>query len=131
MTLVLDASAALELVLVTPRGRRVMEALEQQDLVAPELVDAECASALARLERAGQVTPEEADRAVRDFRRLPFARVSHLFLTERAWALRDRVRVADAFYVACSELVRAPLLTCDRRLAAAALPGVPVLLVQD
>lgn len=44
--------------------------------------------------------------------------------------MRSRIRVADAYYVACAQLLRAPLLTCDRRLASAPMPDVAVLLVQ-
>jgi predicted nucleic acid-binding protein len=129
VTLVLDASAAVELVLATERGLRVADRLPGEDLLAPELLDAECVSALARLERAGAVTAAEGDAAVRALLTLPLTRVSHLPLTGAAWSLRDRVRTADGFYVACARWVKAPLLTCDRRLAAAAVPELVVLLV--
>jgi len=48
-------------------------------------------------------------------------RVSHRPLLDRCWELRDTVSVYDAAYVALAEAVDAPLLTADRRLAAA--PG--------
>jgi len=129
VTLVLDASAAVELVLGTTRGRSVGARITP-DLVCPELLDAEVLSALARLVRAKQVTEQTADIAAAAVARLPATRLSHLVLSERAWALRDRVRVADAFYAACAAVLAAPLLTCDARLAAAPLPGVDVLLVR-
>jgi predicted nucleic acid-binding protein len=127
--LVLDASAAVELVLGTALGQAVAERL-LPDLVTPELLDVEVLSALARLARTGEVSAGDASAAAAAAARLPATRVPHLRLVERAWDLRDRVRVADAFYVACAEQVRAPLLTCDGRLAAAPLPGVDVLLVR-
>lgn len=129
MTLVLDASAAVELVLATERGLRVADRLEGEELVAPELLDAECVSALARLERAGAVSAADGESAVRALLTLPLTRISHLALTGAAWRLRDRVRTADAFYVACARWVDAPVLTCDRRLAAAGVPDLAVLLV--
>lgn len=89
----------------------------------------ECLSALARLSRAGQVSSSDADTAAAALKRLPALRLSHLALTADAWRLRDRVRLADGFYVAAAVLVHAPLLTCDRRLASAPLPEVDVLVV--
>ena len=128
MTLVLDASAAVELALWTERGRRVADRLGD-DLFAPELLDVEALAALARLVRSGDVRAEDADTAVAALLRLPLTRVSHLALAAGAWRLRDRVRLADAFYASCAALLSAPLLTCDGRLARAPLPGVSVLLV--
>jgi len=129
VTVVLDASATVELLLRTARGDRVQPHLVGQDLVAPELLDAECLSAIARLERADQVTPAEADAAVHALSRMPVLRVSHLALAQGAWTHRHQVRVADGFYVACARLLDAPLLTCDARLAAAPL-DVALLLVR-
>lgn len=129
MTLVLDASAAVELVLGTPRGRRVADRLLGEDLLAPELLDAECVSALARLERAGAVSAHDGDTAVQALLTLPLTRVSHLALAGAAWGLRAQVRTADGFYVACARWVGAPLLTCDRRLATSAVTDLAVLLV--
>lgn len=45
----------------------------------------------------------------------------HRRLAVRAWQLRDSVTYYDATYVALAELLDAPLVTLDRRLAQA--PG--------
>jgi predicted nucleic acid-binding protein len=45
----------------------------------------------------------------------------HRLLASRAWELRDTVTYYDASYVALAELLDAPLVTLDRRLAQA--PG--------
>lgn len=128
--LVLDASAAIELLLDTRRGRRVAAAVSSGQVVAPELLDIEACSALARLERTGALGRVDADRLVEELASLPVERFPHAVLVQTAWGLRDRVRVADAFYVACATVAGAPLLTCDRRLSRAALVGVTVTLVQ-
>ncbi len=129
MTLVIDASAVVELLLRTPRGVAVAERLER-DMLAPELLDVEVVSACARLVRSGAVAPGHADAVVRQLVRFPADRIAHAPLITSVWALRDRVRVADAFYVACAAAFRAPLLTCDARLAAAPLARTAVLLVR-
>ena len=50
--IVLDASAAVELLLGTPVGARVAGLIESDALLAPELLDVEVVSAVARLVRA-------------------------------------------------------------------------------
>lgn len=126
---VLDASAAVDLLLRTPRGGRVAARLEGSDLCAPELFDVEVCSALARLQRAGEVAADDADDAVRRLATMPADRIPNAMVLARAWQLRARVRVTDAFYVGCAELMSAALVTADGRLARAALPGLTVTLV--
>jgi predicted nucleic acid-binding protein len=127
--IVLDASAAVELLAGSAVGRRVGSLLRVDDVVAPELLDVEATSALARLVRAGAVTDESASTRVRALHRMPVTRIPHRPLLDRAWQLRDRVRTSDAFYVACAELVDGSLLTTDARLGRAALTGVTITVV--
>lgn len=51
----------------------------------------------------------------------PMERYSHEPLVHRIWQLRGNLTAYDAAYVALAEALRAPLLTCDSKLAAA--PG--------
>lgn len=125
----LDASAAVELLLGTRAGARVGQELESDAVLAPELLDVEVVSAFARLVRSGAVTPAGAGARVGVLLRLPVRRIPHRPLTARAWDLRDRVRVSDAYYVACAEWAGASLLTTDARLGRAALPGLTVTVV--
>ena len=127
--MVLDASAAVDLLLDSRLGRRVAEQLDD-DLVAPELLHVEVCSAFARFVRAGVVDSSKADGAVGRLAQLPVTSVSDALLVAPAWLLRDRVRISDAFYVACAMAFRAPLLTTDARLGSAALPGVTVTVVR-
>lgn len=127
--IVLDASAAVELLLGTPVGARVAGLIESDALLAPELLDVEVVSAVARLVRGGVVSVAGGQARVDALNRLPLRRIPHRPLTARAWDLRDRVRVADAYYVACAEWARASLLTTDARLGRAALPGLTVTVV--
>jgi predicted nucleic acid-binding protein len=104
---VLDASAAVERLPGTDRGRRVAVHLRDQSLVAPELLDVEVASARDLLERQAVLDRADADGVVRLLAQLPVDRVPHGLLLPRAWALRPSIRIADAFYVACAQLCAA------------------------
>jgi predicted nucleic acid-binding protein len=127
--LIVDASAVVDLITLAPRGIGVARQIVEEELLAPELVDAEVLSAVARQQRAGGLTETEADDAVDRFTNLSLLRASHVLLTEQAWHLRHRMRISDAFYVACAQLMKAALITTDGRLARAPLPGVSILLV--
>ena len=128
--LVLDASAAVDLLVQTRRGQLVAQHLRGQDVTAPDLLDVEVCSAVARLERAGDLVQRDADSAIRRLSTMPVRRLPCVQLLPTAWRLRDRVRVADAFYVACASITGGVLLTCDARLAAAPLPGLSITLVR-
>jgi predicted nucleic acid-binding protein len=121
--IVLDASAAIELLLVTDVGKRVARRLRssEESIYAPELLDVEVAHALRRQTLTGRLTLERGRLAIVDLSDLPIIRYPHRDLLPSIWALRHNFTAYDAAYVALAEALGAPLLTSDRRLAAA--PG--------
>ena len=121
--IVLDASAALELLLRTPAAARVEERLFEpgQTLHAPHLIDLEVAQVLRRYAIAGQMTAERGRLALTDLADVPINRYPHGLLLPRVWELRNNLTAYDAAYVALAEALDAPLLTRDQKLAVA--PG--------
>ena len=124
--MVLDASAAVELLLNTPAGRRVSSRLDDEAEVihAPHLIDIEVAQVLRRHVLQGLVTDARALRALDRWRDLDIERYRHTPLLERVWQLRHNVSAYDAVYVALAEALSSPLVTGDARLARA--PGLNV-----
>ena len=118
--IVVDASAAVELLLGTARGALIAERIfdPAESLHAPELIDLEIAQVLRRYERARILDAARAEAALRDFADLPIERYSHRLLLPRAWELRANLTIYDAVYVALAELLEAPLLTGDTSLNA-------------
>lgn len=115
----LDASATVDLFLRLPGSDDVIEILRQaRAFAAPAHLDADVASALARLHRRGEISGEVADEAVEELASAPVVRVPLAGLVAAAWDLRRAVAMADAFYVALAARFAAPLVTTDPRLAA-------------
>jgi predicted nucleic acid-binding protein len=119
--IVVDASAVLEALLRTPAAAAVERRLfgSRQTLHAPHLLDIEVAQVVRRYAAAGEIDRERGRAALTDLVDLPLHRYPHDFLLPRVWDLRDNLTGYDAVYVALAEALDAPLLTRDRRLAAA------------
>ena len=125
--IVLDASALLAwLVDQTALG---FDLFANPDAHAPHLIDVEIVSALRRLVAANQLTVKRASEALDDCADFPLNRYPHTLLAARMWELRDNLSAYDAAYVALAELLDAPLLTRDRRLANAPGHGATIELV--
>jgi predicted nucleic acid-binding protein len=117
--IVLDASAALEVLLNTPDGRRAADRMFRpgETLHAPHLLDLEVAQVLRRYALAGDISPSRGDRALDDLRDLPLTRYPHDLFLRRIWELRRNITAYDAAYVVLAEVLGATLLTRDAALA--------------
>lgn len=126
MSLVVDASAAVEYLLKTMLGESLAPLLGEAVLAAPELLDAEVLAVLRREVSAGRLKANRAQQALDDLCDWDLERISHRELLNEAWALRTRVTAYDALYVAAARLRGATLVTADGPLARAPALGVPV-----
>lgn len=117
--IVLDASAVLELVLQTAKGKKVeaRALVPEQSLHAPHLIDVEVTHALRRLAQLKEVTAARAKQALDDHAALHIKRADHENMLDRLWQLRESVTAYDGTYVALAEVLDAPLITCDSKLA--------------
>ena len=121
--IVIDASAVLELLFRTAAGLEVAERIADahETLHAPHLLDVEILQAVRRYTRTGMLDEARARMALDDLAALDMARYPLDAMWERVWELRDNLTAYDGAYVALAEVLRAPLLTADARIAKA--PG--------
>ena len=123
--IVLDSSAAIELLESTAAGVRIAERIAEtsDSLHAPHLIDLEVASALRKKVRLGAMGEGPATKLLALFQQLQIDRHDHELLMPRIWDLRDCLSCYDASYVALAEALEATLVTCDGRLSRAAPAG--------
>lgn len=122
--IVADASIVVSALLSTSgAGARARERLRlDPDLHVPHLLDVEVTAALRRRVRLGQTDAEVATEVLADLADLAAIRWDQAPLLRRVWELRENVTAYDAVYVVLAEMLDAPLVTSDARLARA--PGL-------
>ena len=131
--IVVDASAVIEWLLQTATGIRVEARVlaRAETLHAPHLLDVEVAQVLRRLVAAGKLTATRAREALDDLADVAVARYPHTVLLSRIWELRDNLTAYDVAYVALSEALDAPLVTCDEKIADAPGHGARVDVIRE
>jgi len=119
--IVIDASVAVEVLLLTPAGLALGARLFERasSLHAPELLDVEVAQIVRRYERLGDLSASRGESIMADLSDLPIERYGHRALLPRIWDLRRNLTAYDAAYIALAEALGATLLTRDGRLARA------------
>ncbi len=117
----MDASALVDFLLRTERGREVEPALtsRETDLHVPALCDVEVTAAPRGGILRGALAEPRAEQALTAYLDLPLTRHGHQTLLPRILGLRANFTSYDAAYVALAERLEAPLLTTDSRLARA------------
>ncbi len=121
---VIDAGVVVNLLV----GRLAPELLSGAEMAVPHLLDTEVMQVLRRLVRHRVLTEVQGARAVEAFLDLHLVRWPADGLRPRIWRLQDNLSAYDATYVALAEILDAPLVTTDSRLARA--PGPTCLIEQ-
>jgi predicted nucleic acid-binding protein len=126
LILVVDASAAVEYLLRSVLGLRAGALLDEAEVSAPELLDAEVLAVFRHEALTGRLAENRAAEAVDDLRDWGVVRLSHGPLLATAWSPRGHVSAYDALYVVAARVRGAALVTADGPLARAPALGVVV-----
>jgi L-threonylcarbamoyladenylate synthase len=139
--IVLDASAAVEILLGSDVGARVLDRLESHaEVHVPEHFHIEAISALRRYALRGELGELRAARAMATLRELRAVCHPVLDLLDAIWGLREQLSAYDAAYLALARRFDLALLSTDTGLAAAArregrlaeiAPAAPTLTAAD
>jgi predicted nucleic acid-binding protein len=123
MTLIVCDTSAIVAALVGDSRPEMLSLIEDGDLHAPHMLDAEVLSALRGLERGGRISAKRAEEHLDTYLSMSITRYRLDTLAERVWDLRHNFTAYDAAYIALAEALGAPLVTCDQKLVSGRDPG--------
>ncbi|MGQ0743865.1 MAG: type II toxin-antitoxin system VapC family toxin [Acidimicrobiales bacterium] len=103
---------------------------ENQTVHAPHLLSVEVAQVVRRYVAIGDIGASRGAEALADLADLDVVHHPHEPLLATIWRLRSNLSAYDAAYVALALALDAPLITLDRRIAAAPGHGASVDLIR-
>lgn len=106
----------IEVLLNTVTGAAVGGRMSGEAIHVPHLMDVEVAQVLRRYAATKSINTLRAQQALQDYLDMRLIRYSHSIFLPRVWDHRHNLTASDAVYVALSEALDAPLVTCDRAL---------------
>ena len=117
--IVIDASALVEILFATTRGREVEQRVfgTGETLHAPHLLDLEVTQVIRRYLRANYINQVRAQQVFEDLLGVKYKRYPPDVFLRRIWALRDNFTAYDATYIALAEAIGATVVTCDAKMA--------------
>lgn len=120
--MIVDANLATYWYVPSPFSAAAAAYMTRDDLIAPQILLPEAASALLKYLRAGQISETNVHTAVDRIPRIVGELVSDSDLTPRALRLSitHNHKIYDCLYLALALERQKPLATADRRLAALA-----------
>ena len=125
MDIVIDTSAVIAVIANEPEKQSIVEHTLGANLIAPASVHWEVGNAFSAMFKRRRISLSQAKEAIKSYERIVF-RFIDVDLGQ-SLELSDRLDMYgyDAYVLACALNLRSPLLTLDKKLAAAA-PAVGV-----
>ena len=116
MTLVVDASVLLAVLMSEPERAKIIELTKDVDLIAPSSVHWEIGNALSSMLKRGRMTLVQAESLLKNYEKIPI-RFVEVSLHESIRISADRkIYAYDAFLIACARDQRCRLISLDKAL---------------
>lgn len=118
-TIVVDASVAVKWLIPEPDSAVAERLCEGRNLIAPELIEVECANILWKHVRRGEISRSDAFTGIQDLRRSPLnlVRDSELLIEAQGLANDFDHPIYDCLYLALALRKDVPVITADVRFA--------------
>jgi len=132
VTLVVDASILLAVLMSEPERDKIIELTKDVDLIAPASVHWEVGNALSSMLKRGRMTLVQAESVLKNYEKIPI-RFVEVSLHESIRISADRkIYAYDAFLIACARDQRCRLISLDKALLQASRDsGIPVVEVPN
>lgn len=128
MDIVIDTSAVIAVIANEPEKPAIVEHTLGANLIAPVSVHWEVGNAFSAMFKRRRISLSQAKEAIKSYERIVFRFIDIDLGQSLDLASRLNMYGYDAYVLACALNLRSPLLTLDKKLAAAApVVGVKVL----
>lgn len=128
MDIVIDTSAVIAVIANEPEKPAIVEHTLGANLIAPASVHWEVGNAFSAMFKRRRISLRQAKEAIKSYERIVFRFIDIDLGQSLDLASRLNMYGYDAYVLACALNLRSPLLTLDKKLAAAApVVGVKVL----
>jgi predicted nucleic acid-binding protein len=116
VTLVVDASILLAVLVSEPERAKIIELTKDVDLMAPSSVHWEIGNALSSILKRGRMTLVQAQSVLKNYEKIPL-RFVEVSLHESIQICADRkIYAYDAFLIACARDQKCRLISLDKAL---------------
>lgn len=120
MNIVVDTSALIAVIIGEPERDRIVAMTVHQTLIGPGSILWEVGNAFSAMLKQDRLTLESALRGLEIFEEIPIQYTMPDFAHSIAIAHQAKLYAYDAYLLDCAIRHKAPLLTLDRKLMAAA-----------
>jgi predicted nucleic acid-binding protein len=116
VTLVVDASILLAVLMSEPERAKIIELTKDVDLIAPASVHWEIGNALSSMLKRGRMTLVQAESVLKNYEKIPI-RFVEVSLHESIRISADlKIYAYDAFLIVCARDQRCRLISLDKAL---------------
>ena len=120
MDIVIDTSALIAVIVGEPERNGVIEITKGNTLIGPGSIPWEIGNAFSAMFKQNRLTLEEAHKGLLIFNSIPLRYIEPDFVKVLKLSKKNNIYAYDAYFLECAIRHKAPILTLDRKLKAAA-----------
>jgi len=120
MDIVVDTSALIAVIVGEPERDRIITLTAGNTIIGPGSIPWEIGNAFSAMFKQQRLTLEEAQKGFAIFNTIPIRYINPDFVNAVTMSKQTNLYAYDAYFLDCAARMKAPLITLDRKLLAAA-----------
>lgn len=120
MDIVVDTSALIAVIVGEPERDRIITLTAGNTIIGPGSIPWEIGNAFSAMFKQQRLTLEEAQKGFAIFNTIPIHYINPDFVNAVTMSKQTNLYAYDAYFLDCAARMKAPLITLDRKLLAAA-----------